>query len=222
MSALLEKMGLGKKPDVKEQVRNSQREIRKGTRDIDRDILELRRAEAGLLKDIKAAAKANNEAGTRTLAKSLIRLRSQITKLQGSKASLQGVSMQMTTAATTSTVAKAVGAATKTMTSMQQAMNPQKVSQTMQQFSKENARMEMTQEMVGDAIDGALDDDEVEEETSELVSQVLDEIGVDIAASMQAAPTRKAAAAKQAAEDDAVAGDMDELATRLANLKSTS
>jgi hypothetical protein len=46
--------------------------------DLDREILELKREEAKLIKDIKAAAKTGNQASMRVLAKSLVRLRGQV------------------------------------------------------------------------------------------------------------------------------------------------
>lgn len=208
-----------KKPDVKEQVREAKRDLRKGTRDIDREILALRREEEKLIREIKAAAKTGNQAATRVLAKSLVRLRGQIAKLQGSSAQLTGIGTSITTAAATTTVASAVSSATKTMTSMQGAMNPAKINSTMAAFAKENQRMEMAQEMIGDAVDGALDTDEVEEETDGLVGQVLDEIGIDLAASMQSAPKQRQAARAQQQQDAEPELD-DDLMARLAQLKS--
>ncbi len=53
--------------------------------------------------------------------------------------------------------------------------------------------------------------------------QVLDEIGVDLSAAMQSAPNKRVAQAssskQQQGEEEAVQEDMDELASRLANLK---
>lgn len=83
-----------------EQVRESQRDIRKGTREIEREIMELKREEANLIREIKAAAKTGNQASLKVLAKSLVRVRTQMGKLQGSIAQLKGVSTQMTVSAT--------------------------------------------------------------------------------------------------------------------------
>ncbi|GFR49965.1 hypothetical protein Agub_g12103 [Astrephomene gubernaculifera] len=211
-----------KKPDVKEQVRESQRELRKGTRDVDREVLALRREEERLIRDIKAAARAGNTPATRVLAKSLVRLRGQIAQLQGSAAHLRGVGMQMTTAAATTTVARAVGTATKTMTAMQAALDPARVGANMAAFSRETQRLDMASELIGEAVEGALGGEGEEEESAELVGQVLDEIGVDLAAGMKSAPRQRQAArapaAPAAAEEE---GDMDDdLVARLANLKS--
>lgn len=67
--------------------------------DIDREIVALKREEEKLIREIKAAATKNNQAAVRVLAKSLVRLRGQITKLQGSSAQLRGVSTNLTVSA---------------------------------------------------------------------------------------------------------------------------
>eukprot|EP00877_Chromochloris_zofingiensis_P011991 jgi/Chrzof1/7045/Cz02g08210.t1 len=202
-----------------ETVRTSQREIKKGVRDVDREVIALKREEEKLIRDIKAAAKTNNTAAMRVLAKSLVRIRSQITKMQGSSAQLRGVSTNLTTTAATTTVATSVATASKAMAAMQKTMDPAQMNKTLQQFAQQNAKMEMTSEMMGDTIDDALDDEQTEDETGDLVNQVLDEIGVDLSATLGAAPQRKVAArapAAPAAED----GQLDDLAARLATLRS--
>ncbi|KIZ01918.1 hypothetical protein MNEG_6039, partial [Monoraphidium neglectum] len=160
-----------KKPTMKEQVRESQRGITKGVREIDRELLALKREEDKLIREIKAAAKGNNQAATRVLAKSLVRLRAQITTLQASAAQLKGVGHNITTAAATATVSSAVGHASKAMGALQQQMDPVKMQRQLAAFSRENERLDMVGEMVGDTLDAALDGEETEEETGELVSQ---------------------------------------------------
>lgn len=97
-------------------------------RDLDRELMALKREEQKLVLEIKAAAKTNNQAAMRVLAKSLVRLRGQMAKLQGSQANLRGVSTNLTTAAASTTVAQSMGTATAAMSKMQQQMNPAKVS----------------------------------------------------------------------------------------------
>eukprot|EP00878_Enallax_costatus_P017037 GHUV01017886.1.p2 GENE.GHUV01017886.1~~GHUV01017886.1.p2 ORF type:complete len:194 (+),score=86.59 GHUV01017886.1:149-730(+) len=189
--------------------------------DLDRELIGLKTEEQKLIREIKAAAKANNQASMKILAKSLVRLRAQMTKLQGSAANLKGVSTNLTTAAAATTVASSMATATGAMSKMQQQINPAKVNQTMQQFAKENAKMEMTQEMMGDTLDSALDDETTEDETGELVNQVLDEIGVDLSAVLGTAPQKRVAAAQPAAAGkEAEDSELQDLAARLATLRS--
>ena len=56
----------------------------------------LKREEAQLIREIKAEAKKNNTAGAKAMAKSLVRLRGQMTKLLAAKGQLKGVQTQIT------------------------------------------------------------------------------------------------------------------------------
>mmetsp|Transcript_35241 Transcript_35241/g.104253 ORF Transcript_35241/g.104253 Transcript_35241/m.104253 type:complete len:214 (-) Transcript_35241:467-1108(-) len=206
-----------KKPTVKEQVRESKRELRGGARNIDREIAQLKREEAKLVQEIKAAAKSGNEASVRILAKSVVRVRAQITKLYSSQAQLRGVSTNIMTAAATSSLATSMGQATSTMSSMNVAMDPRKVNSTMAQFSKENMKMEMTSEMMDDAINSAMDDDDLEEEGENVMNQVLEGLGVDLSAAAPNARTNKVAQQQQEQEDE---GEMHAFEARLQHLKT--
>lgn len=208
-----------KKPTVKEQVRTSQRDIGRSVRDIEKEVLALKREEQKLIKEIKQTAAKGNTAGAKQLAKSLIRLRGQEAKLQASMGQLRGVKTSIATAAATATVGNSMATASAAMASVGQAANPAKMQQTMQQFAKENAKMDMASEMMGDAVDDALDDDEVEDETDDLMNQVLDEIGVDIHSKMATAPRTKVAHAQQQADTEKEDAEADDLIARLSALK---
>ncbi|BDA48984.1 Charged multivesicular body protein 2b [Coccomyxa sp. Obi] len=206
-----------KKPTVKEQVRISQREITGGVRDLERELLSIDREEKKLIKEIKDAARTGNEKGARLLAKSLVRLRGQRTKVLASSAQLRGVRASIGTAAVTAKMGESMAKASEAMAAMGQTNDPAKIAQTMQQFQKENAKMEMGQEMMDDNLDGIFDDDDTEAETSDLMNQVLDEIGVDITAQMGSAPAKKVAAPQKVSA--AAQDEEDNLTARLAALK---
>ncbi|KAK9918465.1 hypothetical protein WJX75_004255 [Coccomyxa subellipsoidea] len=206
-----------KKPTVKEQVRASQREITGGVRDLDRELLGIDREEKKLIKEIKEAARNGNEKGARALAKSLVRLRGQRTKVLASSAQLRGVRASIGTAAVTAKMGESMAKANEVMAAMGKTNDPAKIAQTMQQFQKENAKMEMGQEMMDDSLDGIWDDEDTEAETSDLMNQVLDEIGVDITAQMGSAPAKKAAVQQKVSAP--VQDEDDSLTARLAALK---
>ncbi|GAB4817674.1 hypothetical protein N2152v2_004720 [Parachlorella kessleri] len=211
-----------KKPDVRETVKSSQRTIGRNVRDIERELLTLKREEQQLVKQIKDAANKNNVAGAKLLAKQLVRLRGQQTKLQMSIASLRGVSTSVVTAAATTTVGTSMAHATKAMQAVGTAANLPQMHKNMQQFAQENARMEMASEMMDDALESTLDGDEVEDETNELVDQVLAGIGIDVAGQMASAPKQRVAARQQQqqqANQAAPASEEDELIARLTQLK---
>ncbi|KAJ4878204.1 Vacuolar protein sorting-associated protein 2-like protein 2 [Raphanus sativus] len=80
-----------KKTTPKDALRTSKREMSVATRGIEREISSLQMEEKRLVAEIKKTAKTGNEAATKILARQLVRLRQQITNLQGSRAQIRGV-----------------------------------------------------------------------------------------------------------------------------------
>ncbi|KAM6552404.1 hypothetical protein CsatB_002212 [Cannabis sativa] len=184
-----------KKTSPKEALRTSKREMGVATRGIEREIASLQL-----------------EAATKILARQLVRLRQQITNLQGSRAQIRGVATHTQALYASTSISTGMKGATKAMVAMNKI------------------------EMMSEAIDETLDKDEAEEETEELTNQVLDEIGVDIASQLSSAPkgriasrnAENAAPAKTAAAPTKTAAaentssaspDVDELEKRLASLR---
>lgn len=64
--------------------------------DLERELLTLKREETRLISEIKKAAQQGNQASTRILAKSLVRVRGQQTKIHAGIAQMQGVKSGMT------------------------------------------------------------------------------------------------------------------------------
>ncbi|KAJ0970458.1 hypothetical protein J5N97_023335 [Dioscorea zingiberensis] len=205
-----------KKTDPKDALRASKREMANATRGIEREIGALQLEEKKLLAEIKRTAKTGNEAATKILARQLIRLRQQISNLQGSRAQMRGIATHTQAMYANTSVAAGMKGASKAMGAMNKQMEPAKQLKIMQDFQKQSAQMDMTSEMMSDAIDGALDDDNAEEETEDLTNQVLDEIGVDISSQLSSAPKGRIAGKNaQSAESS----DVDELEKRLAALR---
>uniref|UniRef100_A0A6N2KM61 Uncharacterized protein n=1 Tax=Salix viminalis TaxID=40686 RepID=A0A6N2KM61_SALVM len=152
------------------------------------------------------------EAATRILARQLVRLRQQITNLQGSRAQIRGVAthtqvtfylqnlkdllsvlvylMLVPWLTFTGSVRQHLNfnwmkGATKAMVAMNMQMAPAKQAKVIREFQKQSAQMDMTIEMMSEAIDETLDKDEVK---TVVTNQVLDEIGVDIASQLSSAP----------------------------------
>eukprot|EP00887_Chlorella_sp_A99_P005653 scaffold1.g5653.t1 len=173
--------GLFKKPTPREQLRESQRSIGHNVRDLERELAVLKREEAKLVKEIKDAAAKGNVAGApqpraKILAKNLVRIRNQQTKLLSAMAGLRGVSVSMQTAVATGTVAQSLGQAGQAMAAVGQTQDLKAVQKTAMQFAKESETMEMKGEMMDGALESAMGDD-VEEEMDEVMERVMDEIG---------------------------------------------
>ncbi|KAI3862184.1 hypothetical protein MKX03_015055 [Papaver bracteatum] len=108
------------------------------------------------------------------LARQLVRLRHQITNLQGSRTQIKGVATHTQT----------MYASTAILTGMKGQMEPTKQAKVIKEFQKKSSQMDMTIEM-SESIDETLDKDEV-----------LDEIGVDIASQLSSAPKGRIASKK--------------------------
>ncbi|OWM74690.1 hypothetical protein CDL15_Pgr004653 [Punica granatum] len=184
------------------------------TRGIEREIASLQLEEKKLVAEIKKTAKTGNEASyspsilpqtvfikllkaaTRILARQLVRLRQQITNLQGSRAQIRGVATHTQALYASTSISTGMKGATKAMVAMNKQMAPAKQAKVIKEFQKQSAQMDMTIEMMSESIDETLDKDEAEEETEELTNQVLDEIGVDIASQLSSAPKGRIASKK--------------------------
>ncbi|KAG6429097.1 hypothetical protein SASPL_107136 [Salvia splendens] len=182
-----------KKPTAKEALRESKREMALATRGVEREIQTLQSEEKKLVAEIKRTAKTGNEAATKILARQLIRLRQQITKLQGSRAQMRGISTHTQAMSAQTSVAVGMQGASKAMAAMNKnqllQMDPAKQMKVMQEFQKQSAQMDMTL-------------------MNDIFFQVLDEIGVDVASQLSAAPKGKIAG-RNAEEADS--SRMDEL-----------
>ncbi|WRX27159.1 Snf7 family - like 8 [Theobroma cacao] len=189
-----------KKTSPKDALRTSKREMTVATRGIEREIASLQ------LEEKKLAA-------TRILARQLVRLRQQITNLQGSRAQIRGVATHTQALYAGTSISTGMKGATKAMVAMNKQMAPEKQAKVIKEFQKQSAQMDMTIEMMSEAIDETLDKDEAEEETEELTNQVLDEIGVDIASQLSSAPKGRIASRNAAPEVNArsESTDVDEL-----------
>ncbi|KAL9382970.1 hypothetical protein POPTR_011G154700v4 [Populus trichocarpa] len=210
-----------KKTSPKEALRTSKRDMVVATRGIEREIASLQLEEKKLVAEIKQTAKTGNEAATKILARQLVRLRQQITNLQGSRAQIRGVATHTQALYASTSISTGMKGATKAMVAMNKQMAPAKQAKVIKEFQKQSAQMDMTIEMMSEAIDETLDKDEAEEETEELTNQVLDEIGVDIASQLSSAP--KGRIASKNAPPNAVTSpestNVEDLEKRLASLR---
>ncbi|KAF3328043.1 vacuolar protein sorting-associated protein 2 3 [Carex littledalei] len=205
-----------KKPNAREALRNSKREMTHATRGLEREIATLQAEEKKLVAEIKRSAKVGNEAATKVLARQLVRLRQQIVKLQGNRAQLRGIGTHTTAMHANTSVAAGLEGASKAMGAMNKQMDPAKQMKIMQDFQKQSTLTDNMTEMMSDSIDSALDDDVAEEESDELTNQVLDEIGIDLASQLSSAPKGKLAGKKAQIDDS---WENEELEKRLAALK---
>ena len=190
-------------------------------RDMDREIRELDRQEQQVTMELKQRAKlasSSNDPTLKTLAKQLVQIRQQRSKLQSTKAQLGAMGMHATVTASQIAAATAIGSVAQTMKIANSAMDVKQTTKIMMEFQRENERMEVKGEMMDDMLASAFDGDEIEEEADMVTNQVLAELGVELDSQMVGlnAPSRKPAHGELSAEEqDALDDALPDLKARL-------
>ncbi|XP_023934816.1 charged multivesicular body protein 2b [Bicyclus anynana] len=178
-----------KEPTVKEQQRQNDRELRKAGRDLERDKLALEREEKKLEAEIKKMAKEGNNEGCKMLAKQLVLMRKQKTRLYTANSKVSSIQIHNKAMGANIAIAGAMGTTAKTMGSMNKIMNPHQIAKDMEAFKQANLKMDMTDDMISDTLDDIMTESGDEEETEGIVNQVLDEIGIEVSGKMANAPS---------------------------------
>lgn len=170
---------------------------------------------------IKEAAKRNDLASARILAKEVVTIRKTIERVAVNRANALSLSSAVAQQASMARVGGAMEKSTAVMQAMNEAVKAPQMAATVQAMSKEMFKAGMLQEMVDDALDSAVDASTDDEEVQEEVNKILDQIAGDRVAAMPnarraragvAAATPAQAAPAQAEDED------DELAAIQARL----
>jgi hypothetical protein len=108
------------------------------------------RQERQLEAEIRAKAKAGDQAGATLLARQLVRLRGAKTRNVKASAQMTGLAAQATAMHSTAVMAKSMGTATKAMGRLNAQIDLPAMQKTMQQFQGEATKMDMTDEFSTD------------------------------------------------------------------------
>jgi division protein CdvB (Snf7/Vps24/ESCRT-III family) len=120
-----------------------------------------------------------NDPALKALAKQLVQVRGQKTKMISAKAQLSAVGMHATSMASQVAAASAIGSVTSAMSTANAAMDPAQTAKIMAAFTRENERLTFKEEMMNDALIDAFDTEELDEQADEVTNQVLAELGVE-------------------------------------------
>merc|ERR1719473_2463405 len=175
----------GRKKTPAEMLRESQRALKKAMRELDRERASLEKQEKKVTMDIRASAKAGQNAVMRIQAKDLVRTRNHIKKMILMKSQIQTVSLSIQGMKSTNTMAQALKNVTKAMHRMNTSMNLPQITAIMQQFEKESGMMEEKQAVMDEAVDDVMGEEEDEEETERIVDQVFAELGLSLDGELQ-------------------------------------
>jgi hypothetical protein len=202
--------------------RDTRREVRSGQRDMEREIRELDRQEKQITAELKQRAKSpgvnpQTDSALKAMAKQLVNVRTQRTKLFSAKAHLGAVGMHATSMASQVAAASAVGSVTAAMATANSAMSASDTAKIMAYFSFENERLQVKEEMMNDALIDAFDTDDMEEEADNVTSQVLAELGIELDNELVGlnAPSARPQNELSVEEQEALDGALPDLKARL-------
>jgi division protein CdvB (Snf7/Vps24/ESCRT-III family) len=154
---------------------------------MEREVRELDRQEKQITMELKQRAKkvnSPNDPALNALAKQLVQVRQQRTKLQSTKAHIGAIGMHATVTASQIAAAAAIGSVTDTMKVANGAMDAKATAKIMSEFQRENEKMSMKTEMMDDALMDAFDTEGMDEEAEQITNQVLAELGVELDSKM--------------------------------------
>jgi len=194
-----------KKQDPAELAKEWRRNLQHEARSIDRDIVNLGRAEQKALVECKKLAKGGNVKAAKVLAKEVVNTRHAVARMHTAKAQMNSVAMMLQTAASTIKLQGCVSKSAEIMAAMNALVKLPELQATMSAMSREMMRAGLIEETISDTFDmmepeglDAAADREVDKIIQELTAGVLDKAAP--------APTSKIAAPAAAAAAAAGAG----------------
>lgn len=161
--------------------------LQSNQRDLDREIRELDRQEKQITAELKQRAKqasSTSDPTLKTLAKQLVQVKQQRSKLLGAKAQVGAMGMHATVTASQIAAVSAIGSVTDAMKTANAQMDMKQTTKILTDFQKENERLAVKEEMMDDVLMDAFDSEGVEEEADQVTQQVLAELGVELDSQM--------------------------------------
>jgi charged multivesicular body protein 2A len=198
-------MGINKSKPLKEMIRENKTMLRQGTRELDKEIGNLKRQDKQLTLEIRKQAKAGQISTVRLLAKDLVRNRNCVTHFIEMKSHLNAVGLKMQTIKSHEAMAHAMQGVTKALVMMNGQQNVPGLQKVMAEFLTAQERNEMMQEALGEAMDEAthLADGESTAQEDLIVSQILDELNAVVRDTVPEAPKKETTSFKNVATDAA-------------------
>jgi DNA mismatch repair ATPase MutS len=177
---------------VKEQIREQKRNVERSMRGIEREMKKLKREEDKIIREMKKMGKNGQEKAAKTLAKDVVRTRTQVSKMNDFCGNLKAVSLRLSTVTTLNEMSDAMENANKAMSLVSSKLDPQKLNQIAKEMAKSEAKLEMNSEMMNAVMEDIGDnmDDPIQEE--EVYQDLLREVGIGVSKEMDVnAPSKK-------------------------------
>ncbi|KAI9199475.1 Snf7-domain-containing protein [Polychytrium aggregatum] len=173
LTNVAEYLGL-KRVTPEEQVKRWRQSIRGQERELDKQIRNIEAQEVKVKRSIKDAAKRNDRASCKLLAKEIVRSRKAKDRLHTSKAQLNSMVMQLQQQLAAVRLAGSLQKSTEVMKLMNRLIKLPELSKDMQQLQMEMTKAGVIEEMLDDTLE--MDEEEIEDEAEEEVNKVLFEL----------------------------------------------
>jgi len=214
--------GKGHHKDPTEQVKEWSKGLRQESRKLERQVNAIKREEQKVTMSLKASAKAGQVDVCRIYAKELHQSRKARNKILTAKAQLSSVEMQMKNQMAVAKIAGCLEKSTQVMQGMQKLIKLPEIQATMMEMSKEMMKAGIMEEMMEDTMESVLEDEDLEDAADEEVDKILYELTAGaLGQAGDVASGELPMGATAAAESDEEDEKDDEMAQRLAALKST-
>ncbi|EGX42995.1 Vacuolar protein-sorting-associated protein 24 [Orbilia oligospora] len=214
-------------PDPAEQQRKCNSLIRQNARQLDRQINTLKTLENKTKSQIKSAStrtsstnktlSKNSQLEIRLLARELVRIRKQSTRLNTSKAQLESVGMQVREAFAVRKIQGSMKASTDVMRNVNALVRLPELTGTMQELTKALTAAEIISEMTDDMVpvEEEFEDEEAEEEVDKVIAEI---VGDKFAESSVPVDMPEVPVGEEPVADEQI--DLDEMRSRLEQLRS--
>lgn len=211
-----------KPPDPKELVRKWQSDLRTQQRAIEKQLREIAREEQKAVKQCKEAAKRNDLASAKVIAKELVHTRKAISHLHVNKAHMIAMNAQLTEQLGVVKVAGTLSKSTQVMKMVNELIKVPQLNAVMRDMSREMMKAGMIDEIIDDTLDSAMDSEDMEEETEAEINKVLTEVAGETLAQLSAAPKTRVNQQQQLPQQQEEEGEEeeDDLAERLNAIRS--
>jgi charged multivesicular body protein 3 len=161
------------KESAKERVKQWNRTLQHKIRELDRQILEIQRAESKAQISAKKAAKDGQLASAQILAREIVRSRNAVLKLNIAKSNISSIMMTLSSQETMSRLMSGMKGASTILAQMNQLMHIEQLRDTVRDMSKEMAKADLISEVVDEGFESIFTEQEAEEDVQNILDEIL-------------------------------------------------
>ena len=164
---------------VKEQIRDEKRGVERSMRQIEREMKKLEREEKKIMGEMKKMGQKGQDQAAKQMAKEVVRIRGQTTKMNQFCGHLKAVSLKLSSVSTLNEMSDAMANATKAMTLVTNKLDSSKLSNLHKEMAMADGKLEMKQEMLNSVLEDIGEDMDDPIESEKVYQDILKEVGIE-------------------------------------------